>query len=57
MVSDITKTLTKYFLITFAFWYLLRQTKVGLAFSTDMTAIPQQLGVTEGLKSAIQLVK
>lgn len=57
MASAITKTVTKYLLITFVLWYLLRQTSLGRAYSGDMLAIPRQLGVAEGLKSASQYIK
>jgi hypothetical protein len=49
--------LLKWVFACFVIWYVLRRTDVGREFDTDMRAIPQQLGVAEGLKSAIELVK
>jgi hypothetical protein len=51
--NDITKIILGSFII----WYLLRRTNLGQAYATDMAAIPQQLSVAEGLKSAVQFVK
>jgi hypothetical protein len=51
------KTLAKVLFGAFVFWYLSRRTSLGQAFTTDVAAIPQQLGVAEGLKSAIQFTK
>jgi hypothetical protein len=52
-----TKTIGKWLVVTFVLWYLLRQTTLGSAYSRDMMAIPQQLGVAEGLKSASQYIR
>jgi hypothetical protein len=52
-----TSGIAKVFLYSFAIWFILRRTDIGQAYSSDMAAIPQQLGVAEGLKSAIQFVK
>ena len=49
--------ITKIILATFVIWYLLRRTNLGQAYVTDMAAIPEQLGVAEGLKSAVQFMK
>jgi hypothetical protein len=56
-MDERAKTLTYILLGSFVLWYLLRQTSLGKAYSSDMAAIPQQLGVAEGLKSAIQFAK
>ena len=56
-VSMKANDITKIILGTFVIWYLLRRTNLGQAYVTDMAAIPRQLGVAEGLKSAAQFVK
>jgi hypothetical protein len=52
-----TSGIAKLVLWSFVLWLLLRKTSLGQAYSTDMAAIPQQLGVAEGLKSALQFMK
>lgn len=52
-----TNDILKIGLAAFAFWYLTRRTDLGQEFIGDVGALPQQLGVAEGLKSAIQLTK
>lgn len=56
-MSTTTKTIGKWLVVTFVLWYLLRKTTLGSAYSSDMMAIPGQLGVAEGLKSASQYIK
>ena len=53
-MSKTTALITKFLLVTFVLWYLLRKTTLGSAYSSDMMAIPGQLGFSEGLKSAKQ---
>lgn len=52
MASKITKQVGGFLLVTFALWYFLRRTSIGSAYAREMWAIPQRLGVAEGLRSA-----
>lgn len=50
MATKISTQIGGFLLATFILWYLLRQTSLGAAYSTDMMNIPQ--GLSEGLRSA-----
>ena len=50
MASKISNRIGGLLLASFILWYLLKQTTLGSAYSTDMMNIPQ--GLSEGLRSA-----
>lgn len=52
MAKKIGAQVGGFLLVTFGLWYFLRRTSLGSAYASDMYAIPQQLGVAEGLRSA-----
>jgi hypothetical protein len=52
MGSNVGRSITGVLLITFVLWYLLRQTGLGRAYTSDMLAIPRSFAAGEGLNSA-----
>lgn len=56
-MSKTSSSIINILLASFVLWYLLRRTNLGQAYSSDMYAIPQQLGVAEGLKSAANFMR